>query len=301
MRVALIWGNNKDAPKFHTHHFFWEAILEEQDDIEWHRFRWTDFLQMPKDFDLYLFIDFNEALYQLDGTDFHPRVLYWWDSFHVPFAFSAQVTEYFDQSYYAEYATATALKSMGYRVEWLPPAFYPGLYRPLGTEKLFDYCFVGQQDMTVKRAGDTRASLLRRLADNKDLEGQITLGIYAEAVNKLYNSSRILFDRTIFYNIGTRLFECVGSGGFFLLNKTRIYNGMNSIGMDGVHFATYEDSYESLVDRMKYYLEHEEERNRIAQQGHKFFLQNHTYQNRLQTILHQLDLGRSVRISFPRS
>lgn len=289
IKIAVIWGSHKNDPKFSTHHSFWEETIKDRSDCEMTRFTWSDMFNMPDSFDLYLFLDFNPALYQLPENKYRPRAFYWWDCFHFSFCYPAQVSEIFDRSYYAENLTASALQSQGFRVSWLPPAFYPGLYKPLNIPKSYEYAFVGQQDNVVRRKGTTRKEFLEKLLQS-GISGIIQQGVYGENVNRMYNHGKVLFDRTIFNNIGTRFFEAIGSGGFLLVNRAKGFNGMDLLGVDGVHFVSYDDSYEDFEKKLKYFLKNDEERNRIAKQGYDFFLANHTYNNRLTTILNDFGL-----------
>lgn len=290
MKIATIWGYDRQTPLFHTHHSFWEETMKEMG-FEVQRYLWSEFMDMPGSADVHFFIDFHPALYKLEKGKFKNSVFYWNDSFHFPFAYTAQICERFDVSYFSEAGSALPLAQHGYQVKWLLAAFYPGLYRPLpDKKKVHDYGFIGQQDNVVQRKGNSRQGILASLALADGLRGYIGLGVYGETVNLVYNESRVLFDRTIWYNIGTRIFEVVGSGGFFLMNRLPEWSGLDMCGVDGKHFVIYDDSYADFEKKLRYYLEHEEERVDIAECGYRHFLANHTYKNRVEKILTDLHL-----------
>ena len=291
--IALIWGNERGEPTYSTHHSFWEETIKDRPDLKMHRFTWADWESMPLDFDLYIFLDFHRSLFKVAKYNFHPRVVYWWDAFHETFVYPAQLSEVFDKAYYAEYLTATALKSNGYHnVEWLPPAFYPKLYRPIkeAEQKLWDFAFVGQQDTVVTRKGLTRWEFLDKTNYCPPLKGYIGQNIFGDTVNQVYNQTKILFDRTVFNNIGTRFFETIGSGGFLLMNRTRGYNGIDQLAKDGIHYVSYDDSFPDFEYKLRYYVNHPEERERIAKAGRQHFLDHHTYNHRLDVILRDAHL-----------
>jgi len=103
--------------------------------------------------------------------------------------------------------------------------------------------------------------------------------------NHVYNESKIMPERTIFANIGTRIFEVIGSGGFCLMNRYPCKTGLDTIGIDGHHYVTYDETYDDFMRKFDYYLKHDDEREQIAYNGHKYFSLNHTYNHRLRVIL----------------
>jgi len=289
IKIAVIWSTHTNDPLYSTHHSFWEETIKDRGDCLMTRFTWENFHQMPLGFDLYLFLDFHPNLFNLDLLNFHPRILYWWDSFHHPYAYVSQVTELFDQSYLAEYQSALHLIEQGFRVKWLPPAFYPKLYRPIKADPLYHYAFVGQLDGVIKRKSLSRADFINKLIQEPGLAGYVG-GAMGEVVNLIYNQAQILFDRTIFNNIGTRFFETIGSGKLTLVNTTKGHNRMQHFGIDGIHYVTYDDSYQDFIYKLRYYLERPQEQSQIATQGRDHFLKNHTYHHRLEIILRDFHL-----------
>jgi spore maturation protein CgeB len=132
--------------------------------------------------------------------------------------------------------------------------------------------------------------MIERLATASGLRGYVGQGIYGDAVNQVYNESLVCVDRKIGFNIGTRFFETIGSGGFLLTNRNRVDDGMDDLAVDGHHFISYDDSYEDLEKKVRYYIENADIREKIAKAGHKYFYENHRYVNRWQTILKDLGL-----------
>jgi len=287
LNVVLICGDNYSTDINGYHHYgFWKKTLDEHPDVNLlHWFPWSHWRMMPTSgVDLYFFLDFRYDLWNLADFDFHPRILYWWDAFHVMFSVVAQIPQIFDKVYIAEYLDVQHLKICGFNnVEWLPGAFYPEVYKPLDVPKTKDFSFAGQLDGAVRRKGITRKGLMEALAQK--YQGNITSNLRGPAVNEFYNDGKILPEKTIFANIGTRLFELVGSGGLALINRYPCYNGLDQLGIDGTHFVTYDESLDDAVNKMDYYITHDEEREKIAKTGHEHFLNNHTYKHRLDKIL----------------
>lgn len=289
--VAVIWGSHRQDPQFHTHHSFWEATLKERGDLVVTRYTWQEWPDMPKNHDLYLFIDFHPSLYWLTEHSFKNTAFYWWDSYHQSAAVMLQLLDSFDRCYFAEQISALQARHYGYDVRWLPPAFYPGVFHPIpGRVKVHNYSFVGQMDSVVFRNGDTKHSFLVKLSKAEKIHGFMGHGIYGHDVNSIYNDADVLFERTIFATVGTRFFELIGSGGFCLMNRLRPPSGIEHLAVDGIHYASYDDTYVDFYRKLLYYLERPEEREKIATRAQKHFLENHTYARRLNVILSDFGL-----------
>jgi hypothetical protein len=291
LHIALIWGWNYDDKLACTHHTYFEATLRDMG-VRFTRYTWPDWqVRMKPEWDFYFFIDFNDSLYQLNKyPQFHPRAYFVWDAFHVSMAYVGQVAEVFDIAYFAEKNVVDPLIAQGLdNIRWLPTAFYPGIYKSLtDIEKKYAFSFIGQPDATVVRKGKTRKEFFTELQSK--YPSYVGQSVYGEEVNKIYNQSKILIDRTIWANMGTRTPEIIGSGGFSLINKGKIKTGLEKLAIDGVHYVSYDDSLSDCIEKMEYYLSNEKERNKIAQAGYKHFLANHTYKHRLQTILKDFGL-----------
>lgn len=302
-KVAIIWGNSRAERK--THHCYWEAALRARPDVETHRFTWAEWPSMPADFDLYLFVDFHRSLFRLPADRFHPRVFYWWDCFHYSLSYVGRLVEYFDRSYFAEKLTAEQITSYGVEnVEWLPMAFDPEVFKPLKDRvKVHQYGFMGTLDDVVVHHGDTRKGFIDRLAAEPGVHGFLgdhergdyltfgedrkmrTAGPYGKQLNQIYNESKILFDRTIWINLGARFFEAIASGSFFLMNLNKVDIGLNDVATPGEHFATYDGSFKDFIRKLRFYLSQDEARERVAQKGSAYFHAHHTYAHRIETIL----------------
>lgn len=291
-KIAVVWGEHRNDVKFSTHHSFWEETIREKPGFVMERVTWNEIGHVPDGFDLYLFMDFHPSLFKLPPDRLRPRALYWWDSFHFTFVYPAQVSELFDRAYFAEKITADSMENAGIgNAAWLPPAFYPGLYRPLPeVNKVHDYGFIGNEDDVVVRSRLTRKGFLDRLRYTSGVRGYLGNGIHGEIVNQIYNESKVLFDWTIYFNLGTRFFETVGSGGFLLMNRLKYPNGMDELAVEGKHFVTYDGSFDDFEKKLLKYLKDDGSREKIAREGHEHFMKHHTYAHRLDQILSDFNI-----------
>ena len=70
-------------------------------------------------------------------------------------------------------------------------------------------------------------------------------------------------------------------GGFVLSDRQK---DVLALFKDGEHLVTFGDG-KDLVDKIKYFLQHPEERKRIAVAGRREVLNKHTYTHRMQNLL----------------
>ncbi len=90
--------------------------------------------------------------------------------------------------------------------------------------------------------------------------------------------------RSIRSGIPQRAFDIMGSGGFLLSNYQ---NDFLEFFVPGEDFDFYE-SQADLLHKIEYYLAHEEERLRIARNGHDRLAAAHTYRHRVREMLDHL-------------
>ena len=83
-----------------------------------------------------------------------------------------------------------------------------------------------------------------------------------------------------------RNFEIPGCGGFLLTGKADNLEQYYEIGKEVVSFTNVDD----LIDKVRYYLAHDDERQAIAQSGYKRTIRDHTYTKRFTDIFQHMGL-----------
>jgi spore maturation protein CgeB len=78
-----------------------------------------------------------------------------------------------------------------------------------------------------------------------------------------------------------RMWKVMGCGGFYLGEWVQ---GIEAFGQDGVHCAWYRHP-EEAIELVRYYLDHRDERIRIAEAGRRHALEHHTYAHRVRLLL----------------
>ncbi len=107
---------------------------------------------------------------------------------------------------------------------------------------------------------------------------------YYEEMPYIFKASSINLNitlRSIQRGIPLRAMDIMGCQGFLLTNYQEDLLRFFSPGEDFVYYESRQD----LLDKVDYYLEHEDERKEIARRGYEKVCAEHTYEQRLQEIL----------------
>jgi spore maturation protein CgeB len=131
--------------------------------------------------------------------------------------------------------------------------------------------------------------------------------ISAAEIPKIYRTSRISLnfsgsgqnpggaERLDTRQIKARTFEVPGAGGFLL---TEIAPELERYFAIGIEIGTFASAGE-LVERVRYYLDHPDERDAIARAGHAKAIAEHTYEQRISEILQKLQPLQAKRQAQP--
>ena len=116
-----------------------------------------------------------------------------------------------------------------------------------------------------------------------NLRNHGTADYYTE-MPMVFKKSRINLNislRSIKSGIPLRAFDIMGNGGFLLSNYQEDFLENFTPGVDFVYYESEED----LLQKIDYYLAHEEERRAIAKNGHDKVAKAHTYRDRVREML----------------
>ncbi len=156
---------------------------------------------------------------------------------------------------------------------WLPHAVEPLAYPYIATIKKYDLAFVGHIN------SENRIEALDRMfkAFPNFYYGQ---RLFEEAAEK-YCQSKIVFNISIQDDINMRCFEAMSTKSFLLTNWIPT---LEELFEDGKHLVTYK-TLDEAIDKAKYYIAHDSEREAIAQAGFDEVRAKHTFRHRAETIL----------------
>lgn len=242
-------------------------------------------------FDYYWWVDYGEDGLPVDKDWKIPKggkTIYVASDTHLGKEYRFKKAEGFDYVFFNQKAAVEEYNEKHEnKAVWLPHAAEPQAYPKIEIMKKWDVCFIGHQQDVVNFNGFTRTDALDRLF--KEFPNFYygsrhpafpEKNLFEDAAKK-FSQSKIVFNVSIKDDINMRVFETLSTGSFLLTNWIPT---LGNIFEDGKHLVTYKTLNE-MVEKTRYYLEHEEERERIAQAGHEEFMSKHTYKHRVEKIL----------------
>lgn len=135
--------------------------------------------------------------------------------------------------------------------------------------------------------------LYRYKIKRRELSSHINNTVIDHAtVNEVYNRSKICLnihkawkaDSEEPVGLNMRTFEVPGAGGFQLVDEVTSLDSHFNVGDELVTYSGTDD----LLEKIRYYLDADEERNAIARRGYRRAKDEHTFDDRLDVILEGL-------------
>lgn len=183
-------------------------------------------------------------------------------------------------------------------VGYLPHAADPKAYPHTPRIPKYDVVFIGHvQEYEVGNGiGMNRMDFLDEIfkvypnfyfgARNSAYPGK---NMFEDAAQK-FCASKIVLNISIGNDVNMRFFETLITGSFLLTNKIPELKSIEKYGfIDGVHYTSY-TSLDDAKKKIKYYLEHDKERETIAKAAYKQALKTGTYKSRIQEIMSHVSL-----------
>jgi hypothetical protein len=164
-------------------------------------------------------------------------------------------------------------------VHWMPFACDLETVRPLDLARDLDVAFVGQLLGPDHERSQTIGKLARRWKLNPQR-------YYPQAeIPSIYSRAKIVLNLPLKDDLNFRTFEAMSCGAMLLTR--RIANGQEVLFEEGRHYAAFSSEAE-LEEKIRYYLEHDDERARIAEAGLSEVRTKHNLQMRLEQLLHTI-------------
>lgn len=177
-------------------------------------------------------------------------------------------------------------------VSYLPHAAEPKAYPHFNIIKKYDLCFIGHiQEYHVENGVNmSRIDVLDEIfkAIPKFYFGTRHAAwpeknIFEDAAKK-FCQSKIVFNISVGNDVNMRFFEALMTGSFLLTNKIPELKNLEKYGfIDGVHYVSY-TTLEDAIKKARYYIEHDEEREKIAKSGYKQAKLTGAYKSRINEI-----------------
>ncbi len=160
---------------------------------------------------------------------------------------------------------------------WLPHAVEPLAYpKQEKFTKNFDVCFIGHVN---SRNREDAIDKLFSSFPNFDY-GQ---ALFEKAAER-YGNSKICFNIAMTDDVNMRNFEVMATGSFLMTSYLPDFEDLGLV--DGKHLVLYKNMDE-CIEKTKYYLAHDDEREKIAQAGYEEVMAKHTIQHRVDVILNE--------------
>lgn len=210
-------------------------------------------------------------------SSFKTPTAYWAIDSHLKFdkhIKKARVQDY-DFLFVAQKDYILKYKERGCKnVYWLPLACDPEIHKHHNLPLKYDLCFVG---------GFGPDSPRREIILNLQKEFNMFVGQeYLHNMARIYSQSKMVFNKSLKGDLNMRVFEALSCGRLLLTD--RINNGLEDLFIDKEHLVIY-DNYEDLVEKVRYYLAHPDEREEIACRGQKEVWKKHTYLHRARHLI----------------
>jgi tetratricopeptide (TPR) repeat protein len=157
----------------------------------------------------------------------------------------------------------------------------PALHRHLPDEpKVYDVGFVGNLNHAVQ---GERARWLRRLARLSDkYRICIATGLYGDDYVRFLNRCKITFNRSIRGEMNMRAYEAPACGSLLLYEADNLE--VRDLYQDGVHCVLYDE--QNLESQIEYYLQHDEERERIVRTA-QHHVEQYSYAEQYRRLIQQ--------------
>jgi glycosyltransferase involved in cell wall biosynthesis/Flp pilus assembly protein TadD/SAM-dependent methyltransferase len=242
--------------------------------------------------DLYLWVETGLGGLPSDLSEHTlPKACYLIDT-HIHIERHKIIAEQFDFVFLAQKAYVEPMRANGCRnVFWLPLGCDPEIHGRKEVAEKYDVGFVG----SVTPSHVRRKRLLEEIRQNFSLHADRK---FMDEMAEVFSQSKIVFNEAINRDLNMRVFEALCSGSL-LVTDSAPESGLEEFFQDNKHLAIFNE--ENLIERIQFYLEHPEERMKIARQGQKEVLAHHTYDHRAKFLLTTLDDYFEANNEVPRA
>lgn len=289
-RIGIYYENRIRNDGFPLYAF---NLLKEYPEIEAHHLIPNGNYEKSGKMDANLWIDWgedglvNSLPYKVTLPTGAPLIYFSSDT-HLGYEYRRDMCKKADYAYTAQKEGYEKMLKEGIKVKWLPHGVEPRAYpaEPKALKK-YDVCFVGHIVSKERLDFLDRAfkefpnfwfgSRISRYIKNE-------MGANDDCAD-IYKKSKIVLNPPTKGDCNMRLWEALSTGSFLITEN--VY-GLSDMFENGKHLVTYK-TVDEAMDKIRYYLKHDEEREKIAQDGMKLVLERGTYKQRLEVML--MDAG----------
>lgn len=165
-----------------------------------------------------------------------------------------------------DYQSYLEYRKLGRNVEWITHFADTKIYKPYDVDLKY---------IAVCSRGKGHSDFIDSICDISDEQIVNTRGYLGEDHGKFLRSGLIVLQNSRFKEITRRIFEGACCGRLVITDRLPEYTKMNELLIDGEDIIYYDDIVD-CIEKINYYAENNEERERIAYNGMQKVLQNHT-------------------------
>ena len=192
------------------------------------------------------------------------------------------LSNFFDVVFVAQKKYVPAFCEIGHKnVYWLPLACDAETHNVPSKFRCFDIGFVGALGSQGTQRNKILSSILPEFHTNEYWRYHSP-----REMGEVYGQSKIVFNASINGDLNMRVFEAMAAGA--LLITDRISDGLSDLFTEGTHYIAY-STVSDAMEKIRYYLENNGDREAIACAGQLAVLGHHTYKKRLEFIKQRLD------------
>ncbi|MGV3525751.1 MAG: glycosyltransferase family protein [Candidatus Sericytochromatia bacterium] len=155
------------------------------------------------------------------------------------------------------------------------------IWREPALERLHDVCFIGNMNPHIHPERSRYLAQLLNLQERYRLF--LRHGVWGDEYRRALNQSRIVFNYTICQVLNMRAFEAPACGALLFIESAN--QEVRQVFRDGESCVLYDQ--DNLLERLDYYLRHEEERAQIAEAGYRIAL-DYTWERHFERLLQQI-------------
>jgi hypothetical protein len=115
---------------------------------------------------------------------------------------------------------------------------------------------------------------------------------------EIYRRAKIVINQAVSDDLNFRVFEAMACGALLITPSGTV--GLDSLFRDGRELVIYErDNVAEAAEKVRYYLDHDEERERIARAGWQLVCESHSNRARVDKLLELLEQTRQSTTPLP--
>lgn len=179
--------------------------------------------------------------------------------------------------------SAREYNNRGYNAMWWTHFADSRIYQPVT---------VSEKYIAVTSRGRGSSQILDTLADYYPEDIINKNGWEGKEHTEFLNSGKMVIQHSRWGEITRRIFEGMACGKMVITDRLHKDTLLEKLFTDGEDIVLYDD-LQDCAEKIAYYNQHPEERNRIAANGYEKVMQNHTQTQRVDLIIEQWENFRS--------